>query len=309
MVLRLDPRVPMVWRDPFSLQFGVEPARVILREVSNAQERMIAALAIGVSRPGLVMVARAAGATELDATRLLIALGPVLRPSKPEQSRHTVAIVGAGPTVDRIAGALAETGLQVVVDRSVGDIPCDLGIAIGHYVFDPDVYGFWLRRDIPHLPIVFADGSATIGPLVEPGSGPCLYCLEFYRRDADARWSTLASQLWGCRSAAETPLVSREVAAMAARMVVRRLSGGASDSPASSAATSFRIGAETGEIVRGEWMPHPDCGCLSPRPAPGDPMEAPEATEAPRGIGLAGAATTDSIPRMPTTAEAFDEPA
>ena len=71
MVLRLDGRFATVWRDPFSLQFGVEPARVVLRDVSAAQERMIAALESGVSRSGLDMIASSSGASAADVSALL----------------------------------------------------------------------------------------------------------------------------------------------------------------------------------------------------------------------------------------------
>jgi bacteriocin biosynthesis cyclodehydratase domain-containing protein len=264
MVLKLDSRIPMVWRDPFSLQLGVEPARLVLREMSVADERMISALVAGISRSGLGMIARSAGGHERDADRLLRAVAPLLLDDAPPapKSAPTVAIVGSGPTVDRIAGILAESRIAVKVTRSVSDEPCDLGIAVGHYVLDPEEYGFWLRRDLPHLPVLFGDGTATVGPLVEPGVTPCLYCLEHYRRDADVIWSTLASQLWGRRSAAETPLASHEVAAMVGRLVVRRLGLGAANVAGPAAAASFRLAVETGQVTRREWMPHPACGCL-----------------------------------------------
>jgi bacteriocin biosynthesis cyclodehydratase domain-containing protein len=296
MVLKLDSRVPMVWRDPFSLQLGIEPSRVVLREVSTADQRMIHALSAGISRSGLAMIARSSGAAEGDVERLLERLAPVLLPdpalAEPVQSTNSaptrptqltlvrppiVAIAGHGRTVEQIASTLTEAGIRVTVSATPSDGPCDLGIAVGHYVLDPVAYGFWLRRDLPHLPVIFGDGDATVGPLVEPGSTPCLYCLEHYRRDADASWSAIASQLWGRRSAAETALVSGEVAAMVSRMAVRRLGmadlgmAGPEHSGVPSlglaAGASFRIEAETGGVTRREWMPHPECGCTGAFPS------------------------------------------
>jgi bacteriocin biosynthesis cyclodehydratase domain-containing protein len=267
MVLKLDARVPLVWRDPFSLQLGVDPSRVILREVTTADERMIHALSAGVSRSGLSMIARSSGATEGDVARLLERITPVLLPDPPADVTPTVSIVGVGRTVDLIATALTEARVAITVSDSPGDeqgdAPGDLGIAVGHYVLDPHLYGFWLRRDLPHLPVIFGDGDATVGPLVEPGTTPCLYCLEHYRRDVDRSWSAIASQLWGRRSAAETPLVSREAAAMATRMVMRRLDRGSPAGAPSAAAASFRIDTQSGDVTRREWMPHPDCGCTT----------------------------------------------
>jgi bacteriocin biosynthesis cyclodehydratase domain-containing protein len=262
MVLKLDDRFATVWRDPFSLQLGVDPARVVLREMSTADERMIAALGSGVSRSGLDMIASSSGASEQDVSRLLRQVRPLLLSEPPEQPPARVSIVGRGQTVERIANTLALAGMTVSVSPTVAEEPADLGIAVGHYVLDPDSYGFWLRRDLPHLPVVFGDDSVLIGPLVEPGNTPCLYCLEHYRRDADASWSAIASQLWGRRAASETALVSAEVAAKATRLVVGRARAGRQ--PARSmAARSFRLAVDSGEVTRRDWMPHPECGCVA----------------------------------------------
>ncbi|HEY4268207.1 MAG TPA: TOMM precursor leader peptide-binding protein [Galbitalea sp.] len=256
MVLRLDPDLPLVWRDPFSLQFGVDPARVVLREVSAGDERVIGALRSGVTPAGLQMVARAAGVSPRDLESMLELLTPLLvEPREPAPPRR-VAILGTGPTERLLAHALGETSIVITTDEA----ECDFGVAFGHYVLDPRAYGVWLRRDLPHLPIIFGDGAVTVGPLVEPGTTACLYCLEHHRRDADSSWSAIASQLWGRKSAAETPLAAREVAAIATRVILRRLEAGAD--PTISSATSIRLDIATGAQTRREWMPHPECGCI-----------------------------------------------
>jgi bacteriocin biosynthesis cyclodehydratase domain-containing protein len=262
MVLKLDGRFAMVWRDPFSLQIGVDPARVVLRDVSTADERMIAALGSGVSRSGLEMIAGSSGASERDVSSLLRKLKVLLLPEPTEQRLARVSIVGSGQTVERIAATVALANISVTVSATAAEEDSDLGIAVGHYVLDPESYGFWLRRDLPHLPVVFGDDSVQIGPLVEPGSSPCLYCLEHYRRDSDASWSAIASQLWGRRAASETALVSAEVASRVARMVIGRIESGRQ--PARSlAARSFRLAVDSGEVTRRDWMPHPECGCVT----------------------------------------------
>ena len=52
MVLRLDPQLPVVWRTPTSIQFGVTRPSVVLHDLDLAGEKMIAALTAGVSRSG-----------------------------------------------------------------------------------------------------------------------------------------------------------------------------------------------------------------------------------------------------------------
>lgn len=307
MVMKLDSRVAIVWRDPFSMQFGVEPVRAILREVSTAEERMISALCSGVSRSGLDMIASSSGAGEREVASLLRRLDGVLTATPIAPPRHRVSIVGRGPTVERIADALAIAGVLVCVDEGgvgadVPDASCDLGIAVSHYVLDPESYGYWLRRDLPHLPVVFGDDSVTVGPLVEPGATACLYCLEHYRRDADASWSAIASQLWGRRAESETPLASIEVAARVVRLVLRRLDDTVKDS-----ATSVRIDVDTGEATSRTWLPHPDCGCIDltagPAGAATDCPRSARAIEGRRGTGSA----RGSVP--PTTVAGAAGPA
>jgi bacteriocin biosynthesis cyclodehydratase domain-containing protein len=294
MVLKLDARFPLVWRSPSDMQFGVDPPRLVLRDVTSAQELLIASLVPGISRSGLSMIANSGGASEDDITSLLAVLAPILIPSPVVQTstQTPIAMVGSGPTVERIARVLMQGGQRVVVATAatttpgvssgdnVGGRDIKLGIAVGHFVLDPDVYGYWLRRDIPHLPIVFGDSSVTIGPFIEPGIGPCLYCLERYRSEADPVWPTLAAQLWRRRSHSETPLLSREVTARVGRLVVNRLTD-ARPGPA----VSVRLDAVRGTATYREELPHPLCGC----------REVPSAARP--GIDLPDAPALDVLPR------------
>jgi bacteriocin biosynthesis cyclodehydratase domain-containing protein len=95
-----------------------------------------------------------------------------------------------------------------------------------------------------------------IGPLIEPGRGPCLYCLHRARVDADAAWPAIASQLWGRRSRLETALVCAEAAALASRLVLSRLRDGASTT-----ATALDLDAASGRTVERPFHAHPQCGC------------------------------------------------
>lgn len=93
MALRLDPRIPLVWRTPFDLQLGVDPPIVVLHDLPGAEERMIAALATGATRSALLVVARGCGTTDADARRrvdaLLRTLQPALLPTTPRRRRPT----------------------------------------------------------------------------------------------------------------------------------------------------------------------------------------------------------------------------
>lgn len=251
MVVQLNPRFPLVWRSPTSLQFGIDAPPIVLHEVTNAQERIIATLVAGASRPGLSLIAETAGATEADLVDLLDRLEPILATSVPAPS-GTVAVIGTSSTAGRLRTALTAVGCTVGLPSE----PAELGILISHYVIEPELFGYWLRRDTPHLPIVFSDTGVRIGPFIEPGSGPCLYCLDRHRTDADPAWPAIASQLWGKTSPAEDTILTAETVAMALRLVSTRLAG----SPAEPA-TSVFLDAATGETTRRQWQVHPECGC------------------------------------------------
>lgn len=189
-------------------------------------------------------------------------LGLVATALEPSQRAvlATVAISGSSILVNAISVLLAGHGVDVRVAADAADLVDsnpDLAIVVGHYVLAPQLHAVWLRRDIPHLPVVVGDSATVVGPMVDPGNGPCLLCLELHHRDADGAWPAIATQLLGRRSGVETAILVAETAAAASRMVLERLQGPAG----SGAAESVRIDGATGERRRREWQVHPECGC------------------------------------------------
>lgn len=84
MAIRLDPRLPLVWRTPDSLQLGVDRPPVVLSAVSRLDERLLDALGRGISRGGLDMIAATEGATPAHVTQLLDLVRPALLPPRDE---------------------------------------------------------------------------------------------------------------------------------------------------------------------------------------------------------------------------------
>jgi hypothetical protein len=116
MILRLDPRRPIVWRTPNSLQIGVDPALAVLFDVSVGESRVIDALVTGVTRSGLDMLAYRAAVSPAQVERLLLSLTAALLPSSPDadsRPTHSLAVRGHGIGADRIVGVLLEEGHQV----------------------------------------------------------------------------------------------------------------------------------------------------------------------------------------------------
>ncbi len=287
MTLRLNPHYPLVWRTPDTIQIGIDHPLVVIPRVGVGLEHVVAALVSGVPRSGAMMLGRRAGTSDAATQALLEALRPALivtaerAPSStgaepvplapPPRSPALVCVDGDGPTALRIGALLRDLGLLVV--RSADDPvephratpnpaasnPPALAVIVGHYALEPARHGRWLRGDVPHLPVVFSDSEVRVGPLVEPGVGPCLYCLELAHLDSDPAWAAIACQLLTRTAPTETRRLGIEVAARVAGLVQDRLDTGRS----SLTRTSLVLDVTSRSIRRREHRPHERCGCRS----------------------------------------------
>ena len=259
MALRLNPRYPLVWRTPNCVQLGIDHAVVRIDGLTTAHEAVLSALAAGVHRSGAMLLGTLAGASAAEVTHLLELLEPALLyisdDAEPPVTPlpRTVLVDGIGTTAFRVRTLLANLGIE---EPLPGTEP-ELAVLVGQYVFSPERHGRWLRRDIPHLPVVFSDSAARVGPLVEPGFGPCLTCLELAHVDDDPAWPAMACQLAPRQAPSETPRLSFEVAARVAGLVQDRLETGRS----AVFARSLRIDAVSGTVTRSVHRLHERCGC------------------------------------------------
>jgi len=143
------------------------------------------------------------------------------------------------------------TSPDLVVLAAVGAIHADAG--------EP-----WLRRGIPHLPLVVQAHRVQVGPLITPGQGPCLSCMDLHRRDRDAAWPALLSQLspvWPLRPGAPVNLESTLNAmttGVAAMMVHTCLDG--QPVPGD---LSLEVSLPWPAILSRRWFRHPLCECTA----------------------------------------------
>ncbi|MDR1151254.1 MAG: TOMM precursor leader peptide-binding protein [Bifidobacteriaceae bacterium] len=138
---------------------------------------------------------------------------------------------------------------------------------------DPDVCDIVHARDlvfhgVPHLSVIVAETSITVGPWVTPGAGPCLRCLALHRADADPAWPGMATQV-SVKSAVvargEDPALAGLAGSYAASQVVSAMTG--HRPPCAGTTIAFRLPDYSTSAVR--WTPHPECGCIAP-PADAD---------------------------------------
>jgi bacteriocin biosynthesis cyclodehydratase domain-containing protein len=273
MMIRLNPRHPLVWRSPDTIQLGIDRPVVVLHGLTQALEQVLAAVQVGVPLSGAVMLGQHAGATEAEVLDLVRALDPALlgvaadAPPRPVDAAGArpepwVLLDGEGATAERIRRVLVALGVPLGPPGRVTSRSPALAVIVGHFALEPARYARWLRRDVPHLPVVFSDSEVRIGPVVTPGTGPCLYCLELHRMDADEAWQAIASQLLFRRAATETPARSLDVACRVVELVQDHLR----DPPALTSqriqpAQSLVITVDTGAVTRREHLPHERCAC------------------------------------------------
>jgi hypothetical protein len=245
------------------VQLGADPVICVFDGVSYATERLLAALAVGVPDSALAVVAEAAGVGEEYAAALLAAVRPALlgaeapRPARPRPPESlTIAIDGNGPVARQLAELLAALGVRLIdALPALGDT-VDAAVLVGSYAIATSRHGAWLRRDVPHLGVVFGERGARIGPFVEPGVGPCLACLDLAKSDDDPAWPVIATQLTQKRS----PVEGGRFQASVTLRVVRELLAHLLDGSRELAEASVTV-TPGGDETRLTHAPHDRCGC------------------------------------------------
>lgn len=249
-MLRLDPDLPLLWRTPTSLQIGLHDP-VVLDDVGADVEGVLAVLIPGCSLSGVRMIARGRRMTPDSLDRLLERLAPALLSAPAVPPRTSVR--GRGALAQEVARQVSVHGM-----RSRGSERPDLVVAVVDHVMTPDVHGHWLRRDLPHLPVTVGDELIEVGPLVVPGAGPCVYCSQLARRDADPSWPALATQLQDRAPASPDPTAVSEAAGLILRRVRRPAATVAGDGLVQ------RLVVADGSVIEQRVEIHPDCRCAAP---------------------------------------------
>lgn len=263
MTLRLDPALPLVWRSPTELQIGASRPVLVLRDPGELENAVLALLQRGAGRDALHAIVSTLGipAARLDA--LLELLSPALREESASGSAGMagaddppiVAIDDAEPRLARaVATALGALGIRPVLASHGPERPAAVVLAAA-WVVPPAAHVRWLRRDVPHLPVVHEGEAITIGPLVLPGAGACVRCGELHRRDLDPAWPAIAAQL-ATHPAPPLPAAVLGVAAAHAAAALDRLLDRA-------AVAGWRLSVPVaGAAPRSSLQPpHPECGC------------------------------------------------
>lgn len=245
--LRLDPRFPLVWQDPDTLQIGVDPPVVVLSRVDDRFLPLLHELSTGTSPGGVAVCAQASSIDPVEVDAFLERLGPVLTEPSPPAVRSLV-LDAPRPLATGVRAVFETLDYRVVEAES--EAPGSEVLIVADFVLDPLSHHSWLRRDVIHTPIVFSDQSVRVGPRVAPGVSPCAYCLFLHRVEAHPATVAVHSQLWGTRAAAHTPSLEARAAWVALEMI-----------ESDTLATICRIDHASLTISTETSTHHPECGC------------------------------------------------
>ncbi|WP_239100607.1 hypothetical protein [Phycicoccus sp. CSK15P-2] len=159
------------------------------------------------------------------------------------QLRRSGVRVRAGGLAADAAELEAETGGPApgaVVLVTEGDRPS--------WVRSPSVAAPWSGRAVPQLPVVGLSGRVVVGPLVVPGTSPCLGCVSgaVPARDDGAAWPSPGAVV---------------LAAAVSTVTVLSVLGG----DPSLAGISTEISGRGWTVAHRFWTSRPGCGCRSVR--------------------------------------------
>lgn len=246
-ITRLDPGVPLLWRDSDTLQLGVDgDIRLSVDEPWIVP--LLARMADGFRMNAFDVIAHGAGAPRQEARQLLSRLRPLLidDPAAPRSAWVESVGITDGRCEYRMREALADEGVQPG-DRQD---PSHCGVILVQGAAAALHLSPYLRDDVTHLPVALERGRTTVGPLVIPGETPCLSCRDGHERDRDPAWPQLHAQLIG-RSPG--PVGTARIAE-AATLAARLLADGAT------AGTFVEVSEAGGRVWRSVAF-HEECRC------------------------------------------------
>lgn len=178
--------------------------------------------------------------------------------------RVVVRCFGVGEIPDPSV-PLAQAGLTPVVDTDEPDEGPAAALLVGFGEPVRALTDRWLLHGLPHLVVRLRADEALVGPLVVPGDGACLRCLDAHRTEDDPRWPQLVHRQAeldatprrdGLGERAD-PVLAALALAWAARDLTSHLAGRA----VSTRSATLRVPRDLGDLELVSWHQHPDCSC------------------------------------------------
>ncbi|CAN5530370.1 hypothetical protein BH23ACT6_BH23ACT6_10450 [soil metagenome] len=181
------------------------------------------------------------------------------REPEPNSAQHQVSVLGGGSTTESIRAGIAAVGPVRVWDYLEPGTRPDVVLLVVNEAVGPSDAKAWARSGIRHTPVVVHQHRVVLGPVVAPGEGPCLVCLDLRRTDRDAAWPLVAAQFdavpseWAAPVNAEPALTAAATGLCA--LLVRALVQGARVPPG----VTWEVSSPLPQVTTRHWLPHPWC--------------------------------------------------
>ena len=144
---------------------------------------------------------------------------------------------------------------------TVSDRRPDVVVLVEDRVADPLRGPVLVAGSTAHLSVVVREADIVVGPLVVPGTGPCLRCLDLHRADADPAWPVARrNSCVPTGSSRARPAPSpRSCAGIGAAAVLAHLDR----EPGLAPGATLEVGLPDAIPRRRTWAVHPECGCTA----------------------------------------------
>jgi bacteriocin biosynthesis cyclodehydratase domain-containing protein len=177
------------------------------------------------------------------------------------RSRARVAIWGdlAAPSADP-RPLLRAAGLEVVTSVDSASVVLLLRSGeVDRGELDP-----LLRAGTPHLVVRLVEGTALLGPFVDPGRTACLCCIDAHLAVDDPEGPVLAAR--HARAASDrcdgiAEPIDNALAALAVAWTVRDIVTHVEGDRPSTWSSMVSLSATLATVTQTEWLRHPACGC------------------------------------------------
>jgi bacteriocin biosynthesis cyclodehydratase domain-containing protein len=273
----LTPHARPLRRAADEVQFGACPEHGL---VLSGLDEVEAQALLGLSRcPSLLRWQQEAvqhGVSQRRLTQFIRVLGErgLLDPAGgagSTRSRSHVCVLGQGLLPSAVRSQLELAGVGTV--SGAWPLPPrarpDLVVLVVADAVGAAEATMWQRHALPHLPVISRAHDIIVGPLVVPGTGPCLHCLDRHRSDRDRAWPRVLLQLAPdvSETAADVgadPALSGTAAGLAT-MVTQSYLDGLPVPPGS----VWELSLPWPRVTTRRWSPHPACPCQERLPARG----------------------------------------
>lgn len=251
----------MLWREPQTLQIGLDPNRsLILPHAPDQADRATRLLLAGRAPTELTTLTPTVDPAWIDQTQTLLAARGWVAVRR--RTPGAVALLGVGRLADACSAMFEALAIPLTRCTAVHELrssPENQVVVVTSDRVEPDrgITTELAAHRIPHLIVRVEPERVVVGPFVEVGRFPCQRCLDLIRRDWDPQWPHLLAQL--CRMVAAPDAVQ---SAWAAATVVTQVQAWWSHRTPDTAGVTLELDYLTHRLTSRTWQHHTACDCF-----------------------------------------------